>query len=102
MPLSTSTTARCRILSSSAATPSGRKRPSAFGMYALLVGFARFPAVDPLVQVAEVVLQVLPVGLPRHVVDAGRGPRVQRPIGLTEPVNIDVVQERGEPCLLVR
>ena len=31
-----------RNLSSNAATPSGRCRPSAFGMYALRDGFARY------------------------------------------------------------
>ncbi len=40
--LSTSTTARCTILPSNAGTPSGRCRPSAFGMYARRTGFARY------------------------------------------------------------
>ena len=39
---STSTTARWRILSSNAATPSGRSRPSAFGMNTLRAGIARY------------------------------------------------------------
>ena len=42
MALSTSTTARWTILSSSEAIPSGRCRPSAFGMYTLREGFARY------------------------------------------------------------
>src|ERR687885_705032 len=42
MALSTSTTARWRILSSSAATPNGRCRPSAFGIYTLRDGLARY------------------------------------------------------------
>ena len=37
----TSTTARWRILSSSVAIPSGRCRPSGFGMYTLREGLAR-------------------------------------------------------------
>src|ERR1019366_2111209 len=42
MALSTSTTARWTILSSSEAIPSGRCRPSAFGMYILREGLARY------------------------------------------------------------
>ena len=42
MAFSTSTSARWTTLSSSAATPSGRCRPSALGMYALREGFARY------------------------------------------------------------
>jgi hypothetical protein len=41
MAFSTSTTARWTILSSSAAMPSGRCRPSGLGMYCRLDGFAR-------------------------------------------------------------
>jgi hypothetical protein len=60
------------------------------------------PTMDPGVQIPEVVLQVPPIVLPRQVIDPGRGPRVQRPIGLPETIDIDVVQERGEPCLPIR
>jgi hypothetical protein len=42
MAFSTSTNARCRTLSSNAATPSGRSRPSGFGMYTLRDGLARY------------------------------------------------------------
>ena len=42
MAFSTSTVARWTILSSSTGTPSGRCRPSAFGMYARRTGFARY------------------------------------------------------------
>jgi hypothetical protein len=41
MAFSTSATARWTILSSSAATPSGRLRPSGFGMYWRRDGHAR-------------------------------------------------------------
>jgi hypothetical protein len=41
MAFNTSTTARCRILSSNVAIPSGLCRPSGFGMYALRDDFAR-------------------------------------------------------------
>jgi hypothetical protein len=54
------------------------------------------PALDSLVQVPEVALQVLPVVTPRHAVDSRRGRRTQRPIGRPEAIDIDVVQERGE------
>ena len=57
---------------------------------------------DPSVQIPEVVLQIPPIVLPRHAVHPGRGPRVQRPIGRPEAIDIDVMQERGEPRLLVR
>src|SRR6266403_1458675 len=42
MAFSTSTAARWTILSSSAGTPSGLCRPSAFGIYTLRTGFARY------------------------------------------------------------
>src|SRR6478672_2544545 len=54
---------------------------------------------QPPVQVTEVVLQVLPVGRPRHLVHPRRGIRVDRPIRVPEPVNVHLVQQRGEPCL---
>src|SRR6478672_13315326 len=56
---------------------------------------------QPLVQATEVVLQVLPVGRPRHLVHPRRGVRVDRPIRSPEPVDVHMVQQRGEPCLLV-
>ena len=38
---------------------------------------------------------------PRHRVHPRRGVRVDRPIRVPEPVNVHMVQQRGEPCLLV-
>ena len=57
--------------------------------------------VNPRVQIPKVSFEVLCVVLPRHPVHAGRGLRVQRPEGLSQAVDVDVVQERGEPSILV-
>jgi hypothetical protein len=51
---------------------------------------------NPAEQIPKVLLQVLPVGLPRLAVDPGSRLRAQRPIRATEAINIDVMQERGE------
>ena len=53
------------------------------------------------VQVPEVGLQVLPVGIPRHPVHPRRSLRADRPVGRSEAVLVDMVQQRGEPCILV-
>jgi hypothetical protein len=58
-------------------------------------------AMDPTVQILEVRLQVLPVVLPRHAVYARRGFGLQRPIGRPQTIDRNVMQKRGEPCLLV-
>jgi hypothetical protein len=58
-------------------------------------------AMDPTEQILEVALQIPPVGLPRHPVRPGRSPRVQCPIGRSQTVSVDVMQQRGEPCLLI-
>jgi len=60
------------------------------------LGPVRAP-LNPPVQIAEVLLQLLPVGLPRLAVDPGGRPRAQRPIRAAEAIDIDVMQERGEP-----
>jgi len=39
------------------------------------------------VQIREVVLQIDPIVLPRHLINPGRGLRVDRPIGLPQPIN---------------
>ena len=97
MAFNTSTTARWTILSSSAAIPSGRSRPSALGMYTLRDGLARIGApLNPRVQIPEAGLQVLPVGVPRLAVHPGGRPRAQRPIRATETIDTDVMQKRGE------
>ena len=52
-------------------------------------------------QVLEVCLQVLPVVLPRHPVHPGCGLGPDRPVGRSEAGDVDVVQQRREPCFLV-
>ena len=56
---------------------------------------------NPPVQILEVPLQILAVDPPRHPVSPRRSPGVQSPIGRPETVEIDVVQQRGEPCFLI-
>ena len=57
--------------------------------------------VQPPVQVVEIRLQVLPVGHPRHPVHPRRGLRAYRSVGRPEPVDVDMVQQRREPRVLV-
>jgi hypothetical protein len=59
------------------------------------------PAMDPTVEVDEVFLKVLPVGPPRHPVHPRPSPRAQRPVGRPQAIQVDVVQERREPHILV-
>ena len=54
-----------------------------------------------LVQVPEVSLQVQPVLVPRHAVDARRGFRPKREIRHPKAIDIDVVQERSELRVLI-
>jgi hypothetical protein len=89
MALSTSATARWTILSSSVGMPSGRCRPSAFGMYAPLHAGGQVP---------EVVLPCLAVVTPRLPIDACGGGSLQREVRRSQPVDVvHVVQQRGEP-----
>jgi len=57
--------------------------------------------VDPLVQVPEVGLQVLAVGPPCQPVHPRCGPLAQRLIGRPQAFQINMVQQRREPCVLV-
>jgi PIN domain nuclease of toxin-antitoxin system len=53
-------------------------------------------------QILEVGLQVLAVRSPRHAVDAGRGAPPEGEVRRPQAVHVvDMVQERGEPLLLV-
>jgi len=52
---------------------------------------------NPGMQIPEVVLQILPVVAPRHAIDPRRGIRADRPIRRPQAINVDVMQERGEP-----
>jgi hypothetical protein len=56
---------------------------------------------NPGVQIAKILLEIQPVLQPRDPVHPGRGPRVQRPVGRPQAIDINVVQQRGEPCSLV-
>ena len=56
---------------------------------------------NPGVQIPKVLLEIQPVFKPRHAIDTRRGLRADRPIRRPEPIDIDMMQERGEPHLLV-
>ena len=60
------------------------------------------PAVNPSMQIPKILFKILPVVLPRHAVHPRRGPGLQRPIRRPQAVDVDVVQERGEPRFLIR
>jgi hypothetical protein len=53
------------------------------------------------VQVSQVLLEILPVLVPRHAVHPRRGPRPKREVRRPQAIDIDVVQKRGEPHILV-
>jgi hypothetical protein len=53
------------------------------------------------VQSSKVRFEIQPVLAPRHAVDARRGLRADRPIRRTETIDVNVMQERGEPHILV-
>jgi hypothetical protein len=59
------------------------------------------PAMHASVQVLEVALKILPVVVPRHAIHPRRGLRPKREVRRPQTVDIDVVQERREPCFLV-
>jgi hypothetical protein len=58
-------------------------------------------AVDPSLQIPEILIQALPVVLPRHPVHPRRGFRADSPEGRPQARQVDVVQQRGEPRFLV-
>jgi hypothetical protein len=55
----------------------------------------------PGVQFPKVRFKVLPVVVPRHVVHPRRGLGPKRPVRRPQAIDIDVMQERGEPHILV-
>ena len=71
MAFSTATVARWTILSSRAATASGRCFPSAFGMYVRRDGSAGMLPMNPLMQISEVSVKVCFVGPPSQSINAG-------------------------------
>jgi len=56
---------------------------------------------DPGVQIAKVLLEMLPVVAPRDPVDPRGGARADRPIRLPQTIDADVMKERGEPHIPV-
>src|SRR6266511_211491 len=59
------------------------------------------PCMHPVVQVGEIRLQLLPVGRPRHPVHPRRSLRADRPVRHPETIDVNVVQQRREPRVLV-
>jgi hypothetical protein len=57
--------------------------------------------VDTGMKIAKVRFEVLAVVLPRHAIDPRRGLGLERPVGSPQAFDVDVVQERGESCILV-
>ena len=55
----------------------------------------------PPVQIPKVRFEVLPVVVPRHVVDPRSRLRPKREVRQPEAIDRDVMQERGEPHILV-
>ena len=51
-------------------------------------------------QISEVSVKVCFVGPPRHAVHTGGGVTLERENRRPEQVDVDVVEERGEPLLL--
>ena len=58
--------------------------------------------VNPGMEIPEVVLEIHPVVLPRDPVHPRSGLRPKREVRRPQAIDIDVVQERGEPRFLVR
>jgi hypothetical protein len=53
------------------------------------------------VQIPKVLFEILPVVHPHHPIHPRRGLGLKRPVRRPRTVDLDVVQERGEPCLLL-
>ena len=56
---------------------------------------------NPGVKIPKVILEIAPVLVPRHAVHPRRGLRPKREVRRPQTVDIDVMQERGEPHILV-
>jgi hypothetical protein len=52
-------------------------------------------------QIAKILLEIKPVLQPRDPVHPGRGLRVQPQVGRPQAIDVDVMQQRSEPCTLV-
>jgi hypothetical protein len=56
----------------------------------------------PVVEIFEVILELHPVVMPPHPVHSRRGARADRPVGLPQAVDGEMVQKRGETHIPVR
>jgi hypothetical protein len=52
-------------------------------------------------QIPKLRLQIQPVLMPRHTIHPGRGLRPKREVRRPQAIDRDVMQERGEPHLLI-
>jgi hypothetical protein len=59
------------------------------------------PAMDPGVEVPNVRFEIPSKILPRHLAHPGAALGLKRPVGRPQAVEVDVVQERREPRILV-
>jgi hypothetical protein len=59
------------------------------------------PAMNPSVQTPKVLLEIQPIVTPRHAIHPRSCLRANRPIRRPETIDIDVMQKRGEPHILV-
>src|SRR3977135_3330720 len=98
MAFSTAAVALWTILSSRAATASGRCRPSGFGMYTRRDG--RCSPMTPSTQISECSLKVCFVGRPRQSINPRGGVAFDGEERHPQAVDADVVEERRELLLL--
>src|SRR5712671_6380618 len=98
---SSATTARWTILSSRAATASGRCRPSGLGMYTRRLGRARYaPLWTRLCKIFEIALELCLVVLPHQPVHSRCRVHLELVERLREEIDADVVEERNKLLLL--
>src|SRR6516164_5479114 len=100
MAFSTAAVAPWTILSSRAATASGRCRPSGLGMYTPPRWQCPIPSpLDPMMQVLDIAFEVGLIVLPRQPIHPRGGILLQFEERRCEQLDTDVVEERGEPLL---
>ena len=56
---------------------------------------------NPGMQIPKVLLEIQPVLTPRHAIDPRSGLRADREVRRPQTIDINVMQERGEPHILV-
>jgi hypothetical protein len=56
---------------------------------------------NPSMEIPNVVLEIQPVLTPRHAIHPRRGPRPKREIRRPQAIDINVMQKRGEPHILL-